>query len=120
MKNEKITYNDWQTGKEDTYELSFSHPSEHKTDLICPLDNTPIIFAYDPLGKTHFCPNCGTYYNHKINSQESVNDFFKDYLEQLKKDLANLDKERHNIISFLEKAEDSLQKNKANLSAKNG
>lgn len=118
MGDQQITYRDWKTGEECTYNLSFSHPTEHKTNLICPLDNTPIIYAYDHLGKTHFCPNCGTNYYHEINTQDSVNVFFKNHLEQLKKELVNLDKKRIDLLFFLEKAEESLQSNKANLSAK--
>ncbi len=120
MEDDFITFKNWETEEEETYILSFSHPSEHKTDLLCPLDNTPIIYAYDDLGKTHFCPNCHTNYNHKYNTQESVNEFFQEYLTKSKKELAQLDKKRTELSFFIEKAEESLKmgkNNKANLSA---
>jgi hypothetical protein len=117
MEEKYIEFNHWKTGEKIKYTLSFSHPSEKETNLICPLDNTPLIFAYDDMSKVHFCPNCETNYGMKYYTQKSVNEDFQKYLNHVKEEIAKLDEKRKDLSFFLQKAEESMNKNKVNLSA---
>jgi hypothetical protein len=75
MKPRILKYKHWQTGEEHNYVLSERSPTENLTKLICPLDNTLIIFAYDGQSKGKYCANCGTEYGNfgfDARTQEDV------------------------------------------------
>ncbi len=119
MKKETIKYKHWKTGEKIEKELSFSHPSENKTDLFCPFDNTPIIRYHDGHGgKGYECPNCGIEYGILSGTQENVDNFAKQYFEQIKNDLENLEKEKKNLETKLNHARNKGIINKANLSSR--
>lgn len=111
-----LEFKHWKTGKIIKYELSFSHPSEEPTNLLCPLDKTYILFSYGEHSKRYFCPNCETEYPTNT-TQKEINEYFQKHVSKLKEDLISLDKKRKDLSFFLEKAEESIDNNKANLSA---
>lgn len=113
MEEESIVYKHWITGEEYTHKLSFSHPGEQKTELLCPLDSTPLIFQYDDMSKIVYCPNCEIIYPGTGN-QEIINKSFEKHLEKLKEKLVNIEKEKKNIEFLLNR----VRQNKANLSEK--
>jgi hypothetical protein len=116
MEKRYLKFKDWKTGKDVKYDLSFSHPSEESTKLLCPLDKTHILFSYGEHSKRYFCPNCETEY--PVNTtQKEINEYFQKHLLKLKEQLVNIDQKRKDLSFFLEKAEESTQNNKANLSA---
>jgi hypothetical protein len=117
MEKRYLKFKHWKTGENIKYELSFSHPSEEPTKLLCPLDKTKIIFSYGEHSKRYFCPNCETEYPTNTDQKE-INEYFQKHILKLKEQLTNLDQKRKDISFFLEKAEESTQNNKANLSAK--
>ncbi len=116
MKKRYLSFKHWKTGKNVKYELSFSHPSEEPLNLQCPLDQTSLIFSYGEFSKKYFCPNCDT--NYPVNTtQKEINEYFQEHVLKLRQDLVELNQKRRDISSFLEKAEESMKGNKANLSA---
>jgi len=118
MEDRVITFKDWKTGRKVKYNLHSAYPCENKTDLICPFDESPIIWWYNEQDKGHHCPNCNLNYPTEIKNQEEVDKFFQDYLSDLKIHLIRLDSQKKNIEYILTKGELAL-KNKANLSAQN-
>lgn len=112
MEEELIVYKHWITGEEYTHKLGFSHPGEQKTELLCPLDSTPLIFQYDDISKVVYCPNCEIIYP-STGNQEIINNSFEKHLEKLKEKLVNIEKEKKNIEFLLNR----VRQNKANLSA---
>ncbi|MFW6283064.1 MAG: hypothetical protein ACOC1P_03360 [Minisyncoccales bacterium] len=106
MDEEVIKYRDWETGEEIERRLSNSHPAEHKTDLICPFDNSPIIRWYDEIDKGYKCPNCNIDYSGINNIQEEVDERARDYFSRVKNRLKSIEEERRNLEKRLNHAID--------------
>ena len=104
MGGEKITYKHWETGEEFTEELRNSHPAEHKTDLVCPFDDSPIIRWYNEMDKGYKCPNCGIDYNIEFKTQDEINKGAKEYFQRVEKKVDKLEKEKNELEKMLNHA----------------
>jgi hypothetical protein len=105
MEKDSVTYSDWKTGKKIIYKLNDSYPSENKSGLICPFDNTEIIRWHDHMSKGYECLNCGLDYSSmKANNQEEVNRVAKEHFQNLEKKLEKLKQEQEEINLILNHA----------------
>jgi hypothetical protein len=116
MKDSTISYKHWKTGEIVNKELSDSWPHQKAMDLICPFDDTNLIFAYDDFSKGVYCPNCGIQYPPSQINQDEINKECKNYLENLKGRVNELDETKKDLVSRLEHACNKGLINKANLS----
>lgn len=119
-KSRTISFKNWKTGKTITKKLSDSWPHENKLDLICPFDNTNLIFYYNETDKGVYCPNCNNSYS-VSNSiyQETINKECIDSLADFQKQIKFLDKRKEILTKRLKHAYDIGLINKANLSEQN-
>jgi len=118
MEDEYMEFKDWKTGELRKHVLSNHHPGEQKTDLICPLDGTNLLFWFQEGDKGYNCPNCYIEYDINLKKQELVNQYFDKYINDMKNQLLEMDSRRKELSSFLEETEQAfIKNNKANLSA---
>lgn len=105
--NDVILYQNWKTGKEEKYELNlYSSDIEHKTDLICPFDNTPILErSYYHNEHDLFCPNCGETYSPN-RTQEWINKQAKNGLFRNRIELIELEKKKAKLEERIKQAEE--------------
>ena len=105
MEKDFLKYQSWKTGEIIEQELSISYPSQQKTDLVCPFDNTPIIRYHDGHGgKGYECINCEIEYSISHGNQNEVNDFAKDYFGKMSKKIIALENQKKNLETMLNHA----------------
>lgn len=104
MAQEGIHYIDWKTGEEEIYHPPFSILI-HKTNLICPFDNTPILDG-NSYHNEHdfFCPNCWAHYP-TIN-QEGINDHARKKLRKCEDELNELKDRESDLEARIKHAKD--------------
>ena len=106
MSRDQIVYNDWETGEEFTRDLSSSYPAEKQTDLVCPFDNTRLLFSYDETNKWYSCPNCNiSYLGIEKRTQEEVERVAKEHFQSLEERSKKLSNEQNEILKVLKVAE---------------
>ncbi len=104
MSKEILEYVDWKTGKEKNYELnSYNNIVEQIIGIVCPVDLTPLIFAYDHLDKWVECVNCGQ--EHLNSNQEEIYKYAKDILMLECKDWKEIEQKRNDLIARIKQAE---------------
>jgi hypothetical protein len=98
---EFIEYENWITGEKIRHILSDSHPAERKTKVICPFDNTPLLFWYDQYSYSGLeCVNCGMQYS-TGGLQGSINKQFKEHIAGMREEIFNLDQRRKDLVEKL-------------------
>jgi hypothetical protein len=113
----EFSFKHWETGRLIILNLSDAWPHQEKLDLICPFDQTNLIFSYNNIDKWVYCPNCNTQYS-VSNSiyQETVNKECIDSLVSVQKRIKSLDRTREDLTKILKHAYNIGLINKANLS----
>ena len=110
---EKVLYVGWKTGKFEEYILS---KGESETNLLCPLDDTFLVFSSQGVPK-YYCPNCGIDYQSNIPQKDLIT-HLQQVINKKGERLVELHKETLAISNFLVgvASKVKLKKNKANLS----
>ena len=101
---EYVEYAHWKTGRKFTRELSNSHPAQHKTSLICPFDNTPLIRWHNEMDKGYECLNCGIDYKISSGTQENVDKYAEKYFQKVQDKIDELDERKNNLEVMLNHA----------------
>jgi uncharacterized Zn finger protein (UPF0148 family) len=101
-----IKYKHWKTGEEEQWDLSHYAGVAHKTNLICPFDDTPILDR-EHYHNEHdvFCPNCGNSYS-RNSTQEEINEQAKENVLRNKKTLKELEERKADLESKIKHAEE--------------
>ncbi len=102
MEEQIIKYKHWKTGKDCIYELNKSY-NEGITKLICPFDQTPLVFGFTDTLDILECINCGDHYSGK--TQKEIDRYAKRINTNNQKVLKELDKKRKDLATRVEHAE---------------
>jgi len=103
MEEEYMEFKHWKTGEKRRYYFCTINLTEKKTKLICPFDDTQIIFWSDLMSyRGYECPNCGIDYSSiEAKTQESVDKEFNEYIRKIHKEISELDKRKKNLNARL-------------------